>query len=89
MSQLGGIEFKLKSVTLRCQINEYTRLFQMKEQGCYFEQISKAKINKQGGKFANQAGWKRCEFIWAYLFMKFAKNNHPTRLYGPTRLFGT
>ena len=26
--------------TLRCQINECTRLFQMKQYGCYFEQIS-------------------------------------------------
>ena len=35
-----------------------------------------------GGKFANQAEWKKCEFIWAYLFMKFTQNNHPTRLFG-------
>ena len=27
-------------------------------------------------------GWKKCEFIWAYLFMKSAQNNHPTRLFG-------
>ena len=24
-----------------------------------------------------------------YLFMKFSQNNHPTRLFGPTRLIGT
>ena len=24
-----------------------------------------------------------------YSFMKFAQNNHPTRLFGPTRLIGT
>ena len=28
-------------------------------------------------------------FIWAYSFMKFALNNHPTLLLGPTCLFGT
>ena len=36
-----------------------------------------------------RVGWKKCEFIWAYSFMKFAQNNHPTHLFGPTRLFGT
>ena len=39
-------------------------------------------MSTQGGKFANRVGWKKCEFIWAYLFMKFAQNNHPTRLFG-------
>ena len=29
-----------------------------------------------------RVGWKKCEFIWAYSFMKFAQNNHPTRLFG-------
>ena len=48
-----------------------------------------AQINEWDGKFANRAGWKKCEFIWAYSFMKFAQNNHPTLLFGPTRLFGT
>ena len=33
----------------------------------------------------NLEGWKNCEFIWAYSFVKFAQNNHPTRLFGPTR----
>ena len=28
-------------------------------------------------------------FIWAYSFMKFAQNNHPTLLFCPTCLFGT
>ena len=28
-------------------------------------------------------------FIWPYSFMKFTQNNHPTRLFGPTRLIGT
>ena len=28
-------------------------------------------------------------FIWAYFFMKFTQNIHPTRLLGPTRLIGT
>ena len=42
-----------------------------------------------GWKFANRAGWKKCEFIWAYSFMKFAQNDHPTHLFGPTCLFGT
>ena len=44
---------------------------------------------QQALKFANQVGWKKCEFIWAYSFMKFAQNNHPTRLFGPTLFFGT
>ena len=39
--------------------------------------------NKQvGWKFANPVGWKKCKFIWAYSFMKFAQNYHPTRLFG-------
>jgi hypothetical protein len=28
-------------------------------------------------------------FIWAYFFMKFTQNIHPTRLLGPTCLIGT
>ena len=27
--------------------------------------------------------------VWAYSFMKFAQNDHPTRLFGPIYLFGT
>ena len=44
--------------------------------------------NKQVGS-NKRVGWKKCEFIWAYSFMKFAQNNHPTLLFGPTHLFGT
>ena len=50
---------------------------------------AKAQISKKGGKFANRIGWKKSEFVLAYSFMKFAQNNHPARLFGPTLLFGT
>ena len=36
-----------------------------------------------------KVGWKKCEVIWAYSFMTFAQNNHPTSLFGPASLFGT
>ena len=52
-------------------------------------EVSIAQINEWDGKFANRVGWKKCEFIWAYSFMNFAQNNHPTRLFCPTLLFGT
>ena len=31
-----------------------------------------------------EKGGKKKEFIWAYSFMKFAQNNHPPILFGPT-----
>ena len=39
-------------------------------------------MKEKGGKFANRAEWEKCEFIWTYSSMKFAQNNHPTRLFG-------
>ena len=54
-----------------------------------YSQVPNKRVYSFIPAFANPAGWKKGEFIWAYSFMKFAQNNHPTRLFGPTHLFGT
>jgi hypothetical protein len=78
-------------LTLRCQINESTRLafldFSRPPYSHFFHPTYL--ISKFPTPLVYLGLASPYSFIWAYLSMKFAQNIHPTRLFGPTRLIGT
>ena len=79
----------LNTYTLRCQINESTRL-------TFFEFFPRP-THLFGPTRSHFPPYLISKFStllvylvhWSYSFMKFTQNIHPTRLFGPTRLIGT
>ena len=75
--------------TLRCQINESTRL-------TFFEFFPRP-THLFGPTRSHFPPYLISKFStllvylvhWSYSFMKFTQNIHPTCLFGPTRLIGT
>ena len=75
--------------TSRCQVNESTRLAFFPILLALFPPYSIRKISTLLFYQAVSSRLQPYLLIWPYSFMTFPQNNHPTRLFGHTRLIGT